>query len=43
MISVKPVFSFESVDEEATQKLNSSDNEDVQAELEALEGTLKLI
>ena len=43
MISLKPVFGFESVDEEATQKLFSSDHKDIQAELEAVEGTLKLI
>lgn len=43
MISLKPVFSFESADEEATQKLFSCDNKDIQAEPEALEGTLKLI
>lgn len=41
-ISLKPVWSCESVDEETTQKLFPSDNKNTQAELEASERTLKM-
>lgn len=37
MISLKPVWSCESVDKETTQKLFPSDNKNTQTELEALE------